>query len=207
MRPGAAFDVVPPLELERMPGGELVAIRSAEGDDAALLQDLVHDYVQTRGSDRHLGWLGISHRLPRSLQLLTEPAALEECLLAFEPRSGRPLGMASIGPRGSEHAIATPWMLVRAGSRHRGIGTALLERLASRARDREYDRFRLRVVVSEQRMLEMMRHVGIGCRPVSSLREVDADVPIPRSDGLGVALGAALWAIARGGLVALVPGR
>jgi len=61
------------------------------------------------------------------------------------------------------------------------------------------------MVVSEQRMLELMRRVGIPCRPVRNLREVEADVPLPGGDGLGVALGAALWAVARGGLRPVVP--
>jgi N-acetylglutamate synthase-like GNAT family acetyltransferase len=207
MRSGAELDVAPPLELERLAGGELLAIRSAEEDDAPLLRDLVADYAQARRRGRHLGWMGISHRVPRSLQPLTAPAEQEECLLAIEPRSGRVLGMASISRRHQEHGVASPWLLVRDGFRRRGIGTVLLEHLAVRARLHEYERFRVRVVVSEQRMLELMRGVGAGCRPFGSLREIDADVPIPGEEGLGVALGAALWAVARGGLVPMLPER
>ena len=54
-------------------------------------------------------------------------------------------------------------------------------------------------------MLELMRRVGVPCRPVRSLREVEAEIPLPGGDGLGVALGAALWAVARGGLSPTVP--
>jgi GNAT superfamily N-acetyltransferase len=205
MHSGAELDITPPLELERMTGGELLAIRSAEADDDALLRDLVIDHVQARRQGRPLGWMGIAHRLPRTLQPLTAPAGLEECLVAIDPRSGRALGLATITPAHAAHVVATPWMLVRDGFRRRGIGTALLERLAVRARAHDYERFRLRFVVSEQRMLEMMRGVGVSCMPVGNPREVDADVPIPAGEGLGVALGAALWAVARGGLVAMLP--
>jgi GNAT superfamily N-acetyltransferase len=205
MSTGAELDIVPPLELERMNGGELLAIRAAEADDEALLKDLVIDHVQARRQGRHLGFMGIAHRLPRGLQPLTAPAELEECLIAIDPRSGRALGMATITEGRPAAGTARPWMLVRDGFRRRGIGTALLERLVVRARTHGYERFRVRLVVAEQRMLEMLRGVGVVCVPVGSLREVDAEVPIPGNEGFGVALGAALWAIARGGLVPLLP--
>ena len=40
MRSSVELDVSPPLELERMAGGELVAIRTADGGDEALLREL-----------------------------------------------------------------------------------------------------------------------------------------------------------------------
>jgi GNAT superfamily N-acetyltransferase len=206
MRSGIQLDLRPPLELQRMANGELVAIRAADepGDDA-LLRELALDLTRTGGRGRVLARLGIIHRVPRSLQPLTHPEALEECLLAVDPRTGTPIGMASISGPGSDDHTAQPWLIVRGSVRRRGVGTALLERLAVRARERGYDRFGLRLVVSEQRMLELMRRVGIACTPSRSLREIEADVPIPGGDGLGVALGAALWAVARGGLEPRLP--
>jgi GNAT superfamily N-acetyltransferase len=204
MRSGAELDVTPPLELRRMAGGELVAIRSAEADDGQLLRDLLNDEMHARRRGRHLAWM--AHRLPRQLQPLAEPARLEECLIAIEPLTGRALGMALIPLAAAGHRpVASPWVLVRESSRRRGIATALLEGLSVRARQHEYDRFQVRVAVVEQRMLELMRSVGVICRPAGSLREVDAEVPIPVDDGLGVALGAVLWAVARGGLVPMLP--
>jgi GNAT superfamily N-acetyltransferase len=205
MRSGAELDVTPPLELERMAGGELVAIRSAEADDGPLLRELVSDDVRARRRGRHLAWM--SHRLPRQMQPWTDPRNLEECLIAIEPLTGRALGMASIPRAAAGREVAAPWVLVRDGFRRRGIATVLLERLAKRAREHRHERFRVRVVVVEQRMLELMAGVGVVCQPVGSLREVDADVPIPAEEGLGVALGAALWAVARGGLVPVLPRR
>jgi GNAT superfamily N-acetyltransferase len=208
MRSSIELDVRPPLELERMAGGELVAIRAAdEAGDDALLRELAFDCSHTGWPGRALGRIGITHRVPRALQPLTHPERLEECLLALDPRDGTPIGMASLSGPGGGAQAAEPWLIVRHSLRRRGVGTALLERLAMRARERGYDRFHLRVVVSEQRMLELMRRVGIACRPARSLREVEADVPIPAGDGLGVALGAALWAVARGGLQPVVPRR
>ena len=205
MRSSVELDVSPPLELERMAGGELVAIRTADGGDEALLRELALDLAHARRQARHLGWLSISHRIPRPLQPLTHPESLEECLLAIDPRDGAPMGMASITASPADPSAAAPWVMVRAGVRRRGVGTALVERLAVRARQHGHDRFRLRMVVSEQRMLELMRRVGVACRPVRSLREVEVEVPLPGGDGLGVALGAALWAVARGGLRPVVP--
>ena len=48
MRSGAELDIDPPLELERMTGGELLAIRAAEAGDEVLLRDLVIDHLQAR---------------------------------------------------------------------------------------------------------------------------------------------------------------
>ncbi len=205
MRSSVELDISPPLELERMAGGELVAIRTARGGDETLLRELALDLAQTRRRARHLGWMGVANRIPRPLQPLTRLESLEECLVAIDARDGRAIGMASIAPTPGEPAVAAPWVTVRESLRRRGVGTALLERLAVHARQHGHDRFRLQMVVSEQRMLELLRRVGIQCRPVRSLREVEAEVPLPGGDGLGVALGAALWAVARGGLSPTVP--
>ena len=205
MRSSVELDVSPPLELERMAGGELVAIRTADGGDEALLRELALDLARQRRQARHLGWMGLANRIPRPLQPLTHVESLEECLVAIDPHDGSAIGMASIVASPGDPSAAAPWVMVREGLRRRGVGTALLERLAVRARLHGHDRFRLQMVVSEQRMLELMRRVGVACRPVRSLREVEAEVPLPGGDGLGVALGAALWAVARGGLRPVVP--
>jgi len=204
MRSSVELDVSPPLELERIVGGELVAIRAADRGDEALLRELALDLARTRQA-RHLGWMNVVNRIPRLLQPLTHLESLEECLVAIDPRDGRPIGMASTVASLGDPSAAAPWVTVRDDLRRRGVGTALLERLAARARLHGHDRFRLRMVVSEQRMLELMRRVGVPCRPVRSLREVEAEIPLPGGDGLGVALGAALWAVARGGLSPTVP--
>lgn len=205
MRSGVELDISPPLELERMASGELVAIRTAEKGDEALLRELALDLAHTRRQARHLDWMSVSNRIPRPLQPLTRIESLEECLVAIDPRDGRAIGMASIAPTPGEPAVAAPWVTVRESLRRRGVATALLERVAVRARQHGHDRFRLQMVVSEQRMLELMRRVGVPCRPVRSLREVEAEVPLSGGDRLGVALGAALWAVARGGLRPMVP--
>lgn len=205
MRSSVELDVSPPLELERMAGGELVAIRTAGGGDETLLRELALDLARTRREARPLGWMSVANRIPRALKPLTRLESLEECLVAIDPRDGRPIGMASITAAPGAPSVAAPWVMVRDGLRRRGVGTALLERLAVRARLHGHDRFRLQMVVSEQRMLELMHRVGVPCRPVRSLREVEAEIPLPGGDGLGVALGAALWAVARGGLTPVVP--
>ena len=49
MRSSVELDVSPPLELARMAGGELVAIRSAEQGDEALLRELALDLAHRAG--------------------------------------------------------------------------------------------------------------------------------------------------------------
>ena len=57
MRSSVELDVSPPLELERMAGGELVAIRTADGGDEALLRELALDLTHARRRARTwAGW-------------------------------------------------------------------------------------------------------------------------------------------------------
>ena len=56
MRSSVELDVSPPLELERMAGGELVAIRTADGGDEALLRELALDLA--RRAARRVTWAG-----------------------------------------------------------------------------------------------------------------------------------------------------
>ena len=57
MRSSVELDVSPPLELERMAGGELVAIRTAQQGDEALLRELALDLARTRAAGRAT-WAG-----------------------------------------------------------------------------------------------------------------------------------------------------
>ena len=57
MRPSVELDVSPPLELERMADGELVAIRTAHQGDEVLLRELALDLARTR-ADRRATWAG-----------------------------------------------------------------------------------------------------------------------------------------------------
>jgi hypothetical protein len=106
MRSSVELDVSPPLELERMAGGELVAIRTAQQGDEALLRELALDLARTRRRARHLGWMGIANRIPRPLKPLTHLESLEECLVAIDPRDGHAIGMASIAPTPGEPAVS-----------------------------------------------------------------------------------------------------
>ena len=56
MRSSVELDVSPPLELERMAGGELVAIRTADSGDEALLRELALDLAHA--ADRRATWAG-----------------------------------------------------------------------------------------------------------------------------------------------------
>ena len=206
MRSSVELDVSPPLELERMAGGELVAIRTADRGDEALLRELALDLAHARRQARHLGWLSISHRIPRPLQPLTHPESLEECLLAIDPRDGAPIGMASIAASPADPSAAAPWVMVRDGPaparrRHRPARAPRGACATARARPVPTPDGRLRAAHARADAPGRRRRAG----PVRSLREVEAEVPLPGGDGLGVALGAALWAVARGGLSPVVP--
>ena len=176
---------------------------SAEDDE--LLRALALDYAET-SRERPMGLVAMARPLPRHLRGLVRVDALDDCVLALEPRTGIPLGMAAL--TGTRGRTAQPWVMVRRSSRRRGIGILLLEALVSRAREQRLGRLRMRLAVAEPRMLVLLHRLGAACRPDGVARDVEAEIAIEDGgDGAGVALGATLWAVARGGLLPSVPVR
>jgi GNAT superfamily N-acetyltransferase len=197
-----------PLVLEHLADGGLVAIRAAQpsGEDDELLHALALDYAETTRVERSTGFVSMTRPLPRSLRGLARVETLDDCILAIEPRTGVPLGMAALtGIRGR---TAQPWVMVRRSSRRRGVGMLLLEGLVGRAREQRLGRLRMRLAVAEPRMLLLLDRLGAACRPDGGARDIEAEIAIDAAgEGAGVALGAALWAVARGGLLPSVPMR
>jgi GNAT superfamily N-acetyltransferase len=202
------LELEPPLSLERLADGGLVAFRAAQpsGADDELLHALALDYAETTRVDRPMGFVSMTRPLPRSLRGIARVDALDDCILAIEPRTGIPLGMAAL--TGTRGRTAQPWVMVRRSSRRRGVGMLLLEGLAARAREQRLRRLRMRLSVAEPRMLLLLHRLGAACRPDGAARDIEAEIPIDDADeGAGVTLGATLWAVARGGLLPSVPVR
>jgi len=66
-----------------------------------------------------MGLVAMTRPLPRALRGLTRVDALDDCILALEPRTGIPLGMAAL--TGTRGRTAHSWVMVRRSSRRRGV--------------------------------------------------------------------------------------
>jgi len=192
--PGGA-EIQPPVQLGHLRDGGLVAIREVERRDAARLPELAMRAIYPGGIPSPVA--------PETRRGLQDLAAVDhreaECLLAVDPLTGAPVGIASYRPC-DRHGCAEVDVLVRDGRRGRGAGTALLESLADVARSRGLHGFTKRVCAQDDRMLEMLDRLGADCREGHG-DEVEVEVPLGDGEGLGAALGGALWAVARGGLL------
>lgn len=201
--PAEGVDPVSVLHLDRLHAGDLVLIRQADRGDhdaisamgAACLDTLVRPRLLTMAPSRPTR---------RLLDISDGRRSDGACLVGVDPIDGTVLGVASHLPFRGREDMAEAWVLVDREHRCRGIATALLERLATVARGRGCTQFRLDVRPSDPRMLRVLRHVG--ARPAAAppaARTVELVVPLADDGGLGVPLGTALWAVARGGLTAV----
>jgi GNAT superfamily N-acetyltransferase len=131
----------------------------------------------------------------RSLDYLTDIDHRDhEAIVAIDPESDELVGVARYvrlepGSDGAEAAVvvADDWQ-------RRGLGRALLERLAARARTERICRFTALVQADTRRALELLAEIGPTSRSLEGdLVELDIELPEER---LGAALAAALRAAA-----------
>jgi GNAT superfamily N-acetyltransferase len=193
-----ALDTPSPLRLERLRDGALIAVRVDEPPTDSQLHELLTEAVALApGLMRRRALTGIITRQPLPAAL-TAPDA--DRILAVEASSGAPVGAVACRPLDDQTAVG--WIEVRRGWRHRGVGTALLDVLAERARRDGCRRIQGRFRVTDDRMLRLVQRLGGRYRTSRFGDAVELDVPIgPAGDGPGVALGAMLWCVARGGLM------
>jgi RimJ/RimL family protein N-acetyltransferase len=151
----------------RLPDGAEIVIRPIEADDAPLL----------RLTLEHLGALSryrrfrepVDHFSPRELDELTHADhRTREALVALDPVAGEGIGIAGYvrddhDPEGAEvtYLVTDTWQ-------GRGVGTALLERLAARARAAGLERFTATTLVGSEDARHLLAHVA---DPISEHRD------------------------------------
>ena len=176
--------------------GSVVLIRQIQSGDAPLLAD---GFARLSSESRRLRFLtGKSHLTPAELRYFTDIDHHDhEALGALDPVLGRGLGIARYirnaeDPDGAEVAVTVvdEWQ-------HRGLGTALLSRLADRGRQEGIRHFTALVAVDNEAVVGLLQDSRIGVRVThreSGTVEYEITLP-PR--GLGDELHALLRAFGR----------
>jgi RimJ/RimL family protein N-acetyltransferase len=84
-----------------------------------------------------------------------------EALIAIEPESGDPVGVARYVRDPVQQHVAEAALAVVDEWQHRGVGTALLRHLIARARQEDVRRFRASVLSDNQPMLRLLDQPGL----------------------------------------------
>ena len=187
--PGVAEDVhAREVEVELI-DGSVVRIRPISPGDGDLLRA---GFARLSDESRYRRFLSGMARLPDSMvaYLTNVDHHDHEALLAVDPATGEATGVAryvrEAGTADAETAVtvADDWQ-------GRGLGTALLELLADRARDEGVRRFKASVLADNRPMLEVLDALGDAQVVESSGGVLELVLDLPE-DGLGEALHEAL---------------
>jgi GNAT superfamily N-acetyltransferase len=150
----------------RLTDGTAVVIRPLRASDREAYLDT---FERVGDESRYRRFFGAKPRLsPAEVRFFTEIDHHDhEALVAFDALSGRGLGVARFirdhrDPRTADTAIT----VVDAAQGH-GLGRALLERLAERARQEGVERFSADVLEDNRRMVSMLVHRGAGGESVA----------------------------------------
>jgi len=151
----------------RLPDGAEIVIRPVEADDAPLLR-LTLEHLSALSRYRRFRE-PVDHFTPSELDELTHADhRTREALVALDPGAGEGIGIAGYvrdahDPKGAEvtYLVTDAWQ-------SRGVGTALLERLAARARAVGLERFTATTLVGSEDARRLLAHVA---DPVSEHRE------------------------------------
>jgi RimJ/RimL family protein N-acetyltransferase len=178
----------------RLAGGAQLRIRPVQPDDKPLLADA---FAQLSDESRYRRFFTPLRELgAEQLAYLTELDHHDhEALLALDAPDGACVGVARfvrVAPEVAEPAVvvADPWQ-------HRGLGTALLERLADRARAEGITRFSAIVLAQNRDAIRLLERLG------DATREADGavlhfDIALPDTGGAGPTLRGLLRAAAAG---------
>jgi RimJ/RimL family protein N-acetyltransferase len=154
-------------ERVRLPEGVKIVIRPIEADDAPLLR-LTLEHLSALSRYRRFR-APIDQFSTRELDELTHADhRTREALVAFDPVAGEGIGIAGYvrdahDPKGAEvtYLVTDAWQ-------NRGVGTALLERLAARALAAGLERFTATTLVGSEDARRLLAHVA---DPVNEHRE------------------------------------
>jgi RimJ/RimL family protein N-acetyltransferase len=166
--------------------GRVVDVRPLERSDREGLAAAI-----SRLSDRtrYLRFATAKPRLTkRELEFLVDlDHHRHEAIVAIDPTTGRGVAVAAVRyiQVPGELDVAEIAATVADDWQGRGLGTALLVRLAARAREEGYSAFRASVLASNQRSIAMLLAAGFAPRPSGGLlREYELALALPTA-GVG----------------------
>jgi protein lysine acetyltransferase len=121
---------------------------------------------------------------PRELRYLTEVDHHEhEALLAVDPESGRSVGVARYIRDRERHDSAEIAVAVLESWQGRGVGKALLRRLAARGREEGISRFTALTLTHNEPMRQLLADLGATRVLSTEAGAVELAVDLPRDQG------------------------
>jgi GNAT superfamily N-acetyltransferase len=146
-------------ERVRLSGGAEVLIRPIEADDAA---ELGASFEHLGALSRYRRFLApVEHLSRRQLEYLTHvDHRTHEALVAQDPSTGEGAGVARYVRSPTDRRQAELVFTVADGWQGRGLATALLERLAERARSNGVEFFTIRMLVGNEGARRSLDHVA-----------------------------------------------
>lgn len=146
------------MQRVRIRDGAQVDVRPIEPGDKDLMRD---GFARLSPESRYERFLSPLDQLSNSmLRYLTEVDHHDhEALVAFDPEEGRAIGVARY-VREDEPDVAEAAIIVADDWHGRGLGTALLQELAERARQEGIRRFTALVLARNEDMIDMLFRLG-----------------------------------------------
>ena len=142
----------------RIRDGAQVDVRPIEPGDKDAMRD---GFARLSPESRYERFLSPLDQLSNSmLRYFTEVDHHDhEALVAFDPENGRALGVARY-VREEDPEVAEAAIIVADDWHGRGLGTALLNELAERAREEGIHRFTAMVLARNEDMIDMLFRLG-----------------------------------------------
>jgi acetyltransferase len=157
----SADPAIPPAHGEPvwLPDGQEIRIRQIEPGDA---QQFKLGFDQLGALSRYRSFLDrIDHLRPADLDYLTDvDHASHEQLVAQDAVTGEGVGSAGYVCAPGDSSRARLLIVVADQWQHRGVGTALAERLTARAREAGVERFHARTIVGHIAARRMLARMG-----------------------------------------------
>jgi GNAT superfamily N-acetyltransferase len=191
-----------PAEQATIRDGSVIEMRPIQPSDK---EALAVGFERLSPESRYRRFFAPLSRLsPTDLRYLTEVDHHDhEAIIAFEA-GGEAVGVARF-VRGDDPRVAEVAVTVLDDWQGRGVATAILERLVSRAREEGIERFLALVLEENSEAIELFRGLSSGTSSPrrSESGNVELVIELPEADRIaGSALGRALGSAARGELVA-----
>jgi RimJ/RimL family protein N-acetyltransferase len=181
---------------ERLRDGERVEIRPIRPEDREALADGIR---RMSPESRYRRFFSPVAKLSEDqLTYLTEVDHRDhEALVAIEPDTDRGIGVARFVRSESDPEVAEFAVAVADDWHARGVGTALIHRLADRAREEGIRRFSGSILEENRPMLDLADELGDVRVRDRAAGAVEIEVELPE-EGIGTALREALRAAGRG---------
>jgi len=145
--------------MTRLKGGERVLIRPIRREDQQTLLDGLHRLTPESRYRRFFS--PMPDLSARQLRYLTEvDHHTHEALIASDPSTGEGIGVARFIRSAADPAVAEVAIAVLDDWQGHGLGTALLEALAARAREEGVEHFTASVLTQNSAMLDLLRRLG-----------------------------------------------